>query len=195
MLSDGERHSEVISDASSARSSRDESLAPQAKATLPQPQLEATLGGPHTSTTRAQLTQKHDDDQTHTGMGPAPLPPTANTSPLRDAVRRWDDELRKLHTRFCTQPDNCTGLKSLADILAHATKPNPETTQGLCLHGVEATLLLHGIYHGFPIIDPDKGPTDIPAFEVPNYPRSPHRQYGTHSRTISPATFASRSHS
>lgn len=36
---------------------------------------------------------------------------------------------------------------------------------------MEATLLLHGVYHGFPVvIDPDQTPDNIPPFEVDNYP-------------------------
>ena len=43
----------------------------------------------------------------------------------------------------------------------------------MCLTAVEVELLVHDIFHGFPVIPAHLAPADVPEFTVENYPISP----------------------
>ena len=61
-------------------------------------------------------------------------------------------------------------MAALHDILANPDDWLNPLLHAQCAHATETELLLHGVYYGFPILPAGKTATDIPPFEVNNYP-------------------------
>ena len=99
------------------------------------------------------------------------LPPTKNTSPLAPKVGVWYDELTAVHNKYCETVGSCCGLRSLPLILQNSVQTLP-AQENQCSQAVEAELLIHGVYYGFPLLPVGIFPADVPPFDVDNYPSS-----------------------
>ena len=81
-------------------------------------------------------------------------------------------ELEVAHTHFCDCSTTCSGIRPLTAIVTSC--PYIPGQPGACLHAVEAELLLHNIYFGFPVLRDGTTPAAAPAVNVPNYPIPAH---------------------
>ena len=100
------------------------------------------------------------------------LPHTENTSPLARCIETWHARLCDVHSCFCERPQHCAGLRPLRQLLA-TRQWCAAPGEAPCLQALEAELLIHDIFWGVSILPPGVRPSDIPPFEVPNYPSTP----------------------
>lgn len=89
------------------------------------------------------------------------LPPTSNTSPLKDNIWLWHEELRAAHQHFCTD-QFCTGVRPLPQLLQSDPRTEGYATRRACPLAVDADLLTYDIYHGFRILPPGVTLADVP---------------------------------
>ena len=92
-------------------------------------------------------------------------------SPLARAIAVWEIELQRVHGATCACVDACAGIRPLHEILAH--DPFSPVRERQCLQATEAELLLHGIHHGFYVLEPHQPVDTVPPLEVDNYARDP----------------------
>ena len=100
------------------------------------------------------------------------LRPSELTSPLSKQVVKWYEELTKVHKQTCTSKTNCCArIRPLHITCKEVTsKRLCSCPQYQCLQAVEAELLLHSLYYGFPVLPEGTVPTDYPKARTANYP-------------------------
>lgn len=96
----------------------------------------------------------------------------ANTSPLKACIRQWHTELQLAHAHYCENRHTCGGLRSLGDILEPEGGANQlAASDTRCAQAAEeAEMLLHGLFFGFRVLPPGRAASDVPSFELRNYP-------------------------
>ena len=92
---------------------------------------------------------------------------------MSSKISAWSFNLRKVHDLTCRDPAACCGIRPLEELLATRHYDRESVRQNCCTQATEAELLLHGIYHGFPIISSSKTATDLPTFAQDNYDTDP----------------------
>ena len=121
-------------------------------------------------------TKSHLDKLLQTAAGE--LRPSELSSPLSKRIVTWYEELAKVHEHTCTNKSKncCAGVRPLT-ILCKEDKSTRlgACAQYQCLQAVEAELLLHSLYYGFPVLPEGTVPKDYPKAKTPNYP-CPERQ-------------------
>lgn len=100
------------------------------------------------------------------------LRPSELTSPLSKRIVTWYEELTKVHKQTCTSKTNCcVGIRALEITCKEATSTRLcFCSQHQCLQAVEAELLLHSLYYGFPVLPEGTVPTNYPKAKTANYP-------------------------
>ena len=106
------------------------------------------------------------------GQNSERLRPSELTSPLSQRIVTWNENLITVHNHTCTSKANCcAGIRSL-QIICKEEKSHKlsNCAQYQCLQAVEAELLLHSLYYGFPVLPEGTVPRDYPEAKTANYP-------------------------
>ena len=62
-------------------------------------------------------------------------------------------------------------MRPLLSILQDSVQTLP-AHESQCCQAIEAELLIHGVFYGFPLLPVGVSPEDVPPFDVDNYPSS-----------------------
>jgi hypothetical protein len=104
---------------------------------------------------------------------PGGLRPSKCSSPLSNKIELWHTKLTLVHTHTCSiDPQHCCfGIRPLTTICAAESSDSlTHTAHRQCLQAVEAELLLHSLYYGFPVLPKGTIPSDYPKAHTSNYP-------------------------